>query len=125
MTEMVKVSGLLEPDSGSIHIDGIDAVRSSIEARARLGYMPEGVPLYREMRVFEYLRHRGALKNVDDVADAVDRSLELAGVDDARRRIEAAIWQLRDQSPIPVAMAPPTSRAAPTRWSSMPTISPS
>jgi ABC-2 type transport system ATP-binding protein len=81
------LTGYLAPTSGNIRIDGIDAVTDSIRARERLGYMLEGVPLYREMRVYEYLRHRGALKNVSDVGAAVDRSLDLAGVADARTRI--------------------------------------
>lgn len=86
-TTLRMLTGYLAPTSGEITIDGIDGVRCSIEARARLGYMPEGVPLYGEMRVHEYLRHRGALKNVSDLGDAVDRSLQLAGVADARKRI--------------------------------------
>lgn len=90
-TTLRMLTGYLAPTSGEVRVDGIDVVRRSIEARARLGYMPEGVPLYREMRVHEYLRHRGALKNVGDVGEAVDRSLELAGVADARRRIIAQL----------------------------------
>ena len=86
-TTLRMLTGYLSPTSGDVRVDGIDAVRDSIEARARLGYMPEGVPLYREMRVAEYLRHRGSLKRVVDVPSAVDRSLELAGVADAKRRI--------------------------------------
>ena len=86
-TTLRMLTGYLAPSSGEIQIDGIDAVRDSIQARTRLGYMPEGVPLYREMRVQEYLRHRGALKGVPKLADAVDRCLERAGVQDARRRI--------------------------------------
>jgi len=86
-TTLRMLTGFLAPSAGEIRIDGIDAVRNSIEARERLGYMPEGVPLYREMRVREYLRHRGALKGVSNVADAVDQCLELAGVTDARNRI--------------------------------------
>ncbi len=86
-TTLRMLTGYLTPSSGEVRIDGIDAVRSSLEARRRLGYMPEGVPLYREMRVHEYLRHRSALKKVGNAAAAVDRSLELAGVADARRRI--------------------------------------
>ena len=81
------LTGYLAPTSGDIRIDGIDAVTDSIRARARLGYMPEGVPLYREMRVFEYLRHRGALKRVSNLTAAVDRALELAGVEDVQTRI--------------------------------------
>jgi len=86
-TTLRMLTGYLAPTSGNIRIDGIDAVTSSIRARERLGYMPEGVPLYREMRVHEYLRHRGALKSVPNLAEAVDRSLQLAGVTDARTRI--------------------------------------
>lgn len=86
-TTLRMLTGYLKPTSGEVRIDGIDAVRSSIEARARLGYMPEGVPLYREMRVHEYLRHRAALKGLDGIADAVDRALDSAGVAEARGRI--------------------------------------
>jgi ABC-2 type transport system ATP-binding protein len=86
-TTLRMLTGYLAPTSGTIRIGGIDAVTDSIRARERLGYMPEGVPLYREMRVHEYLHHRGALKNVPNLTDAVDRSLELAGVGDARTRI--------------------------------------
>lgn len=86
-TTLRMLTGYLAPTSGRIRIDGVDALEQSIAARQRLGYMPEGVPLYREMRVHEYLRHRAALKGVRDVSQAVDRSLELAGVSDARRRI--------------------------------------
>ena len=86
-TTLRMLTGYLAPTSGDIRIDGIDAVTDSIRARARLGYMPEGVPLYREMRVFEYLRHRGALKRVSNLTAAVDRALELAGVEDVQTRI--------------------------------------
>ncbi len=86
-TTLRMLTGYLAPTSGDIRIDGIDAVTNSIRARERIGYMPEGVPLYGEMRVYEYLRHRGALKSVANLAEAVDRSLELAGVADARTRI--------------------------------------
>jgi ABC-2 type transport system ATP-binding protein len=86
-TTLRMLTGYLLPTSGSIQIDDIDVVQRSIEARERLGYMPEGVPLYREMRVHEYLRHRAELKGVPKGADAVDRCLELAGVTDVRTRI--------------------------------------
>lgn len=90
-TTLRMVTGYLAPTSGEIRIDGIDALTNSMQARDRLGYMPEGVPLYKEMRVVEYLRHRGALKNVTDVSEAVDRALDLAGVADAKRRIIAQL----------------------------------
>ncbi|MBW2546689.1 MAG: ATP-binding cassette domain-containing protein [Deltaproteobacteria bacterium] len=86
-TTLRMLTGYLAPTSGDIRIDGIDAVTHSIRARERLGYMAEGVPLYSDMRVHEYLRHRGALKRVPNLAEAVDLSLDLAGVADARTRI--------------------------------------
>ncbi|MGB5812364.1 MAG: ATP-binding cassette domain-containing protein [Polyangiales bacterium] len=86
-TTLRMLTGYLAPTTGSIRINGIDAVNDSIEARRKLGYMPEGVPLYREMRVHEYLRHRAELKGVSSVRDAADRALELAGVAEARHRI--------------------------------------
>ena len=86
-TTLRMLTGYLAPSSGEIQVDGIDAVGDSIHARAKIGYMPEGVPLYREMRVGEYLRHRAALKAVPGVRGAADRALQLAGVADARNRI--------------------------------------
>ncbi len=86
-TTLRMLTGYLAPTAGDIRIDGIDAVDDSIRARAKLGYMPEGVPLHKEMRVHEYLRFRGALKGVRGLDAAVDRSLDLAGVSDARTRI--------------------------------------
>ena len=86
-TTLRMLTGYLSPTTGDIRIDGIDAVTDSIRARERLGYMPEGVPIHREMRVHEYLRHRGNIKRVPNVADAIDRSLKLAGVADVRTRI--------------------------------------
>jgi ABC-2 type transport system ATP-binding protein len=44
------------PTSGSIMIDGIDAVNDSLKTRAKIGYLPETVPLYEDMKVSEYLK---------------------------------------------------------------------
>lgn len=86
-TTLRMLTGYLAPTSGRIHIDGLDAVDDSIRARAKIGYMPEGVPLYHEMRVGEYLRHRAALKRVSGARAAADRALQQAGVVDAKDRI--------------------------------------
>ena len=104
-TTLRMLTGFLAPTAGTIRIDGIDAIDRSMEARRRLGYMPEGVPLYREMRVFEYLRYRAALKGVESPANAVDEALERANVSDARRRI---IGQLSKGYRQRVGLADPT-----------------
>ena len=88
-TTLRMLTGFLEPDAGSIRIDGLDARTAGTEVRKRIGYMPEAVPLYLEMRVVEYLRYRAALKGVSrkDMARNVDRALELGTVADVRDRI--------------------------------------
>ena len=58
------LSTYLSPDAGSITIDGIDLLQHPHDVRRRLGYLPEGTPLYPEMRVHEYLAYRAALKGV-------------------------------------------------------------
>src|SRR5437879_1796561 len=63
-TTMRILSSFMPASSGRASIAGFDVFEQSREARARLGYMPENVPLYTEMRVNEYLDYRGALKGV-------------------------------------------------------------
>ena len=58
------LAGFLGPTSGAVSIDDHDVVTDSFEARRRIGYLPETVPLYPEMRVVEYLHFRAELKRV-------------------------------------------------------------
>jgi len=50
--------------SGKVRVAGFDPFWESMQVRERVGYLPENVPLYREMRVSEYLFHRARLKGV-------------------------------------------------------------
>jgi ABC-2 type transport system ATP-binding protein len=63
--------------------------QDSIEARAHLGYMPENVPLYTDMRVTEYLNYRGALKGIRGhrLKDRVADVKELCSLRDVENRI--------------------------------------
>ncbi|MFH0888042.1 MAG: ATP-binding cassette domain-containing protein [Planctomycetota bacterium] len=63
-TTMRILTSYLAPTSGKASIAGFDVVRNSLEARKRIGYLPESVPFYPEMRVREYLIFRAKLKNV-------------------------------------------------------------
>jgi len=58
------LSTFMPPTSGKVSIAGFDVFEQSMEARAHLGYMPENVPLYGEMRVSEYLNYRAGLKGL-------------------------------------------------------------
>jgi ABC-2 type transport system ATP-binding protein len=63
-TTMRILTSYLAPTSGKATIDGFDVIRESLEARKRIGYLPESVPFYPEMRVREYLTFRAKLKGV-------------------------------------------------------------
>ena len=63
-TTMRILAGFMPATSGRASIAGFDVFEQSLQARSRLGYMPENVPLYNDMRVTEYLDYRAALKGV-------------------------------------------------------------
>jgi ABC-2 type transport system ATP-binding protein len=78
------VAGFLGATEGKVRIDGHDIVDEPLEARAKVGYMPEASPLYPEMRVAEYLAFRAELKGVKraDRKAWVERAMEQAKVAD-------------------------------------------
>jgi ABC-2 type transport system ATP-binding protein len=59
------LTGYMPPTSGTARVGGFDVVAESLKVRAVVGYLPESVPLYPEMRVHEYLRFRGKLRGMD------------------------------------------------------------
>ena len=64
-TTMKIITGFIPPTSGSATVAGFDIIRQSVEARRRIGYMPETVPLYTEMTVTEYLRFMGRIRGMN------------------------------------------------------------
>ena len=88
-TTLRMLTGFLAPSEGTITIDGLDTQAQPLEVKRRIGYMPEAVPLYLDMRVLEYLRFRAELKGVASrsIAKYVDRALALANVVDVKTRI--------------------------------------
>lgn len=57
-TTLRVLAGFLAPTSGSVRVCGHDLEDELQEAKSKVGYMPETVPLYPEMRVAEYLAFR-------------------------------------------------------------------
>lgn len=56
-TTMQLVTGNLAPSAGRVRVCGLDLLEAPRAAKARLGYLPEQPPLYRELTVDEYLDH--------------------------------------------------------------------
>jgi ABC-2 type transport system ATP-binding protein len=75
-TTMRMLTGYMPPTSGAAYIAGYHTIQQSIEARQRLGYLPETVPLYPEMTVENYLAFVGRLRQVDNLWERVDDVLE-------------------------------------------------
>ena len=63
-TTMRILTDLIAPSSGTARIAGFDVVSQSLDVRRRIGYLPENVALYPELRVLEYLRYRATIKGV-------------------------------------------------------------
>ncbi len=92
-TTLRMLTGYLNPTAGRIRIGGHDVSEDPNAVRKLIGYMPEGAPLYREMRVREHLAYRAAIKGVPrkSIASAIDRALERANIEDVRDRIIAQL----------------------------------
>ncbi|MBO7298489.1 MAG: ABC transporter ATP-binding protein [Kiritimatiellae bacterium] len=58
------LSTYLPANSGTVQVLGFDAVKDALQIRSNIGYLPEAVPLYEEMRVFEYLKFKCKLRHM-------------------------------------------------------------
>ena len=92
-TTMRILSSFMPPTSGRASVAGLDIFEQSLQARAHLGYMPENVPLYNDMRVTEYLDYRAALKGVPHrrVAERVGDVKELCGLKEVEKKMIGAL----------------------------------
>ncbi|HVY06131.1 MAG TPA: ABC transporter ATP-binding protein [Burkholderiales bacterium] len=72
------LTGYLHPTSGTAQVAGHDVVSDGLAARRRVGYVPEDVPLYTNMRVREFLDFMAQVRGVAKgrMRAAVDRSIE-------------------------------------------------
>jgi len=83
------LTGLLAPTSGAVRIHGLDVETQSLEIRRQIGYLPESVALYPELRVREYLSYRAQIKAVPRAQRRarVDETLERCALGDVQRML--------------------------------------
>lgn len=81
-TTMRILTGYMPPTDGEAVVAGYDVVEESLEVRKRVGYLPETVPLYTDMVVFDYLKFMGELRHIPNVDDRVDEVLDMVGLID-------------------------------------------
>ncbi len=77
---MRMITGFLTPTSGTAAVCGFDIQRSPIQAKRRIGYLPEGAPLYADMSAVGFLRFAASARGLRgaDRKAAIDRSVRLA-----------------------------------------------
>jgi ABC-2 type transport system ATP-binding protein len=75
-TTMRILSGYMPPSAGKVEVAGFDILEQSLDVRRRVGYMPETVPLYPEMTVFDSLKFMADLRHLADPEDRVEDALE-------------------------------------------------
>jgi ABC-2 type transport system ATP-binding protein len=92
-----------------LEVAGFDVLRQSLEVRRRIGYLPESVPLYRELRVGEMLRFQGRLHGIAraDLEKRVPAVLDRVGVLDRERQLVGKLSRgLRQRVGLAVALLP-------------------
>lgn len=79
-TTMRILTSYMPPTSGEAVVAGYNVVSESLEVRKRVGYLPETVPLYTDMVVFDYLKFMADLRHLPDAEERVGETLEMVGL---------------------------------------------
>jgi ABC-2 type transport system ATP-binding protein len=85
------LTGFMPPTSGTAEIGGFDVIEDSLDVRKLVGYLPETVPLYEDMRVFDYLKFMADLRHVENAEERVEEILEVIGLEDRSQSFIKAI----------------------------------
>ncbi len=88
-TTMNMITGYIEQTEGEILINGIDMLKKSKKAKRDIGYMPEGVPLYNDLTVKEFVTYMAQIKKVNkkDIKQNVNKTLKNTGLEDVQNKL--------------------------------------
>ena len=88
-TVMRMLTAFLPPTTGRVVVAGVDLDQDPVELRRHVGYLPENVPLYPELRVDEYLRFRADVEEVPrgDVQARIEDVVERCLIGEVRRQV--------------------------------------
>jgi ABC-2 type transport system ATP-binding protein len=88
-TAMRMITAFLPPTAGRVVVAGVDRDQDPVGLRRNVGYLPENVPLYPEMRVHEYLHFRAAIEGVPraDIRSRMDEVVDKCLIGDVRRQV--------------------------------------
>ena len=88
-TTMNMITGFIEPTSGKIIVDGYDISKKPRKAKRQIGYMPEGVPLYSDLTVKEFVTYMAELKGVPrkEKKEKVQKAINETGLIDVQNKL--------------------------------------
>jgi len=89
-TTMRVLTGYFPPTDGKVKVAGYDVTEKPLEVKKRIGYLPENVALYKDMRVIDYLKFVGRVKGIKKspkLKQQVANVIELCGIGDMQKRI--------------------------------------
>lgn len=86
-TLMNMITGFLAPTAGKIFINGLNIAEYPLETKAKIGFLPEGSPLYPDMSVKMFLRYMADLRQVGK--KEIEHAIELANIENVlKQKIE-------------------------------------
>ena len=88
-TTMNMITGFIEPSEGRIIVDGYDISKKPKKAKKQIGYMPEGVPLYSELTVKEFVTYMAELKGVSrkEKKEMVQKAIKDTGLVEVQNQL--------------------------------------
>ena len=86
---MNMITGFTEPTEGEILVEGYDISKRPKKAKSQIGYMPEGVPLYSDLTVKEFVKYMAELKKVDRKVrkERVEKIIEQTGLKNVENKL--------------------------------------
>lgn len=81
-TAMKLLTGYLEPDSGTISVDGLDVTKETRQVQAKIGYLPENLPIYPDMTLIDYLEFAADIRGLEPAKrrTAIRRTVDATGL---------------------------------------------
>lgn len=88
-TTMNIITGFIEATEGEVYVDGINMSKKPKKAKREIGYMPEGVPLYSDLTVKEFVTYMAGIKKVDrkNLKEKVKTIIEQTGLKDVQNKL--------------------------------------
>jgi len=92
-TTMNMLTGYIEPTAGTIIVDGFDIEKKPRQVKAKMGYMPENTPLYKELTVREFISYMADLRriNSNNKKEAINKVIDETGLKNVQNKLISKI----------------------------------